>query len=205
MYRVYCLQTSDGRRYVGVTSTPLSVRWNNGNGYRFSKDLWDSIVADGWEHIVKTVLGENLTLEQASAMERHYIELWDTQNPQFGYNRELGGIGKVKVVSEVSREKMRAAKLGKKNPNYGIRFSEERRQKIAESNRGQKRSIETREKIALTKEIAVVQLSKTGKRIAVWESGKKAALATGAQAGHIAKVCKHKRATAGGFVWAYAD
>lgn len=106
-YTVYTLESSDGKMYVGTTSTTLRERWNNGNGYRFIEELWHSI--------------------------------------------------------------------------------------------------ETCRRVGLAKEKAVVQLTTGGKLIAVWDSGKQASLATGTQAGHISKVCKHQRKTAGGFAWAYAN
>lgn len=107
------------------------------------------------------------------------------------------------VVSEESRAKMSDSKKGVLNPNYGKHFSEDHKHKISESNRGQKRSSKTCRNIGLSKEKPVGQFTISGKLIATWDSGKKAALATGTQAGHISKVCKHKRKTAGGYVWAY--
>ena len=99
---------------------------------------------------------------------------------------------------------MSELKLGHLNPNYGVHFSEERKRKLSASNAGQTRSAETREKIRKSREKPVMQLSVDGHVIAVYDSAVKAGTATGTQPGHISKVCRHKRSTAGGFVWAYA-
>lgn len=204
-YTVYTLESSDGKMYVGATSTTLRERWNNGNGYRFIEELWHSIECNGWDSIIKTVVSEGLSHKEASLLEQELISQFRTYDRQHGYNREMGGVGKFKKVSDDFRVRMSETHVGEKNPNYGKHFGAEHRRKISESNKGQTRSIETCRRVGLAKEKAVVQLTTGGKLIAVWDSGKQASLATGTQAGHISKVCKHQRKTAGGFVWAYAN
>lgn len=202
-YVVYCLETTDGRRYIGITSTSLRERWNNGNGYRAFPELWEMIVKHGWESVKKTVLGSELSIDEASEMEQKYIALYSTTDPTKGYNRELGGIGSLKSVSFTTREKMSSSKIGEKNPNYGIHFSEDRKSKLAASNRGQKRSRETCRRIGEAKKKPVSQYTLDGKLVGTWASGKEAALATGIGAAHISKVCKNEQKTAGGFLWKF--
>lgn len=205
VYTVYILETKDGKRYVGATSQRLEKRWNRGNAYRCYPEFWDVIARDGWDSIKKTVVGEGLSEKTASRIEKETIAKFNSSDDRFGYNRDLGGLGKHREVSEKSRLKNRMSQLGELGPNYGKHFSESHRKKISDSNKGKRRSAETCAKVGLAKEKAVMQFSIDGELIATWESGKKAAIATGVQAGHISKVCKRERVTAGGFVWAYAN
>ncbi len=87
--------------------------------------------------------------------------------------------------------------------NKGKSFSAEHKRKIAESNRGQKRSDETRKRVSEAHKIPVLQLTREGEFVREWGSAKEAAEALSIQPGHISKVCKKQRKTAGGFVWQY--
>lgn len=203
MYSVYILQVPDGRVYVGATSTSTKTRWNNGNGYRFCKKLWEQIEIHGWDAIKKNVVASGLTKEEASKLEQKLITVYRSNNPQFGFNRELGGIASHKIISAESRSKMSASSTGVRNHNYGTHFSAEHRRKLSESNQGKKRSKETCRNIGKAKEKPVAQF-KNGAYVATYPSGKVAAKQTGVQAGHISKVCKGQRMTAGGYTWSYA-
>ena len=202
-YTAYVLRDGDGKVYVGITSQPVMRRWNHGNGYRYHPELWAKIQSHGWESIDKEIVAEGMDKSTACKLEQELIKRFDSTNPDRGYNKELGGIAKEKLVSITIRNKLRDAVIGERNPNFGKHFSKEHRFKIAESNRGQKRSKETCSNIGKAKEKPVAQYSIEGRLIAVFESGRKAALATGVQASHISKVCKHQRVTAGGYHWCY--
>ena len=204
MYTVYSLKAPDGRVYVGTTSMTLRERWNKGNGYRFLPELWSQIQQYGWDSIEKTIHAEGLSQQDASALEQKLIHDFDSCNPEHGFNRELGGVNAQKIISDSIRKKQSESHTGEKNFNYGKHFSEEHRRKLSESNTGQKRSAETRAKIGESMAKPVNQYSISGELIAEWRSGKDAASATGIQAGHISKVCKGQRKTAGGFVWRFA-
>ena len=203
-YTVYVLRDQEGKVYVGVTSAPVEVRWNNGNGYRFRKALWEKIKSKGWDTIAKEVVATDLDEKSASELEKALIARFDSTNPTKGYNTDLGGIRGYRMVSPLSRTKMSEAISGNLNHNYGKHFSEEHKRKIAESNRGQKRTPETSKNIGKAKEKPVLQIGLNGSIIARFDSGRQASLITGVQSSHISKVCKHQRSTAGGFVWAYA-
>lgn len=203
-YSVYILRDRNGKAYVGTTSTPLEQRWQNGNGYRFCEGLWNEIQQFGWDSITKEVVAVRLSEADASKMEQDLIARLDTINPNKGYNRELGGVNGRKIISKTSKVKMRNAKLGERNPNFGQHFSQDHRAKLSASNTGKKRSIETRIRVGLAKEKPVAQYSLNGTLLVLYESGKKAGMATGIDPAHISKVCNHRRATAGGYRWEYA-
>ena len=87
--------------------------------------------------------------------------------------------------------------------NKGKHWSEEVKRKIAKSNLGQKRSDETRKLIGASRKKSVLQFSRDGEFIKEWDCAKTAAIELNIQAGHISKVCKGQRKTAGGFIWHY--
>lgn len=203
-YTVYVLRDQDGKVYVGATSIPVKVRWNNGNGYRFCEALWEKIQSQGWDSIVKEIVATDLDEKSASELEKALIAGFDSTNPMKGYNTDLGGVRGYRSVSQTSCARMSEATTGERNHNYGQHFSEEHKQKIADSNKGKKRTPETRANIRKAREKAVLQISLDGCVIARFDSGKQASMITGVQPGHISKVCKHQRSAAGGFVWAYA-
>lgn len=87
--------------------------------------------------------------------------------------------------------------------NKGKIWDAESNRKRAESNRGQKRSKTTRERLSEVHKVPIVQYTVHGEFVREWDCGKTAAEALSIQAGHISKVCKNQRKTAGGFVWRY--
>lgn len=205
MYSVYILTVKDGRKYIGATSMKPKTRWNHGNGYRHIQELWEIICGDGWESVSAEVVASGLTEEDASILEQTLIEEYQTIDPRRGFNKEGGGIGKHRMILDSTREKMRQEKLGELNNNYGKRFSAEHKQRIAESNRGQKRTEETRRKIGKAKEKAVSQYTLNGDILATYESGKTAAQITGVPAYAISRVCRGVRRQEGGYIWKFTN
>ena len=204
MYSVYTITTPDGRVYVGATSMDVHKRWNHGNGYRFNKPLWEQIQTYGWDSVDAKVVASGLSETEASRLEQKLINSFQSYSQKYGYNKELGGVGKEKIISSETRKKMREACTGTKNHNYGQTFSEEHKRKISESNQGKKRSDITCKKIGKSKSKPVTQYSVDGAFVATYASAREAAAVTGAQAGHISKVCKRQRQTAGGYCWSFA-
>jgi hypothetical protein len=94
--REYCVykHTSkiDGRAYVGITRVGAENRWRNGGiGYKHQKYFWRYIEKYGWDSLEHEVLFDNLTEEEATAMERELIAKWDLTNKNKGFNLDLGG------------------------------------------------------------------------------------------------------------------
>lgn len=89
--------------------------------------------------------------------------------------------------------------------NKGQRWDEESNRKRSESNRGKKRSEETKRRVSESHKIPVLQFTRDGEFVREWDCGKSAGEVLSIHPGHISKVCKNQRKTAGGFIWRYKD
>lgn len=90
-HTVYLLVAKDGRRYVGMTSLPLSVRCTS-SGYKKCPAMRTAIQELGWESFKKEVVAEGLTREEASFLEQEMIAYYNTTDPTKGFNTAYGGV-----------------------------------------------------------------------------------------------------------------
>lgn len=88
----------------------------------------------------------------------------------------------------------------KYNNNYGTR-----NQRVSEVRRGMHFSEETKRKISKAQSIPVVQYTREGKLIAIFYGATEAERQTGVAHQNIAKCCKGKLKSAGGYKWEWAD
>lgn len=136
----------NGKKYVGITSKPPEDRWGN-EGYRYrNQPFYRAIKKYGWDNFDHEIIASNLTREEANNFEKKLIEELNTHiNNGYGYNSTMGGDGILgHHHSEETKEKMRACKIG-------IKFSDEHRRKIGESNRGKTHSEESKIKMSLSR------------------------------------------------------
>lgn len=91
LYYVYKHITPNNKIYIGITKQNPSTRWGNGHHYKHSRYFYNAILKYGWDNIKHEILDSNLTLDQANDLEKKYIELYKTNNPNFGYNLQKGG------------------------------------------------------------------------------------------------------------------
>lgn len=125
------------KRYIRITSTSVIERWHHGHGYLTKKKdgsfcqpaMAYAILKYEWEGFSHEVVAENLTMEEASQMEKELIEKYQSNNKHYGYNIKEGGING--LPSEESIQKALQTKLKK-----GYHHSEETKKKISESNIG---------------------------------------------------------------------
>ena len=153
-YCVYKHTSPSGKVYIGVTGMGVKKRWANGKGYVNNRLFYRAVQKYGWDNITHEVLFDNLTKEEAYRLEQEAIKIYDSTNPEKGYNNSIGGVGgslgaklseeAVKNIanghkglkpSAEMREKLRQSKLGEKNPNYGKKIPEDVKEKIRESQR----------------------------------------------------------------------
>ena len=137
-YKLYLHISPSGKRYYGITSQKVEGRWRkNGEGYRESTHFYRAIIKYGWDNFQHIVLFDNLTKAEAKELEVYYIALYDTTNPNKGYNVSLGG----DIPNEETVAKRRASLMGKQK-------SEEHKRKLSEANKGKKHSETSKKKMS---------------------------------------------------------
>ena len=105
------------KKYIGQTCLDLAKRAGaEGKFYKKCSYFYSAIKKYGWNNFVPSILEENLTLEDANKREQFYINLYNTQNAEKGYNlRDAGSKGK---LAQSTKIKISQAFSGNKHPNY---------------------------------------------------------------------------------------
>ena len=120
-YKLYKHTSPSGKIYIGITSMEsTNHRWKNGEGYRNNEHFYNAIKKYGWDNIEHEILYSNLTKDEACLLEQCYIALYESNNPNFGYNNTLGGEGALghtmseegkKIISESIKHCWKKGKL----------------------------------------------------------------------------------------------
>lgn len=170
-------------------------RWCNGIGYRTNEHFWNAICKYGWDAFTHEILFKELTLEEASVLEKKLIGEYKTTDPKHGYNIALGGFGGGHPTTEETKQKISKAKRGKP-------CSEEQKKKLSELNRGK---IPTNlDDIHRKNKKCVDQFDVNGNYIATHMSIEEAAQTCKANKSAIGNCCNGRYKTAGGFIWKFA-
>ena len=142
-YTVYKHTSPSGKVYIGITSSPVNRRWQNGKGYRQHRYFNAAIQKYGWQNFTHEILFSNLSKYDACEKEKELIMLYNSTDRRFGYNQSTGGESGACGVhpSQETIEKLRRASTGRKR---GV----EELKKFSEKMRGHPVSKETREKIS---------------------------------------------------------
>ena len=91
-YSVYIHTSPSGKVYIGITKRIPKYRWGKeGRGYIGNVHFYNAIQKYGWNSFTHEVLYSNLTKEEAQEIEIALILHYKASNPEFGYNRSLGG------------------------------------------------------------------------------------------------------------------
>ena len=149
-YSIYRLTNKvNGKVYIGVTKN-LKKRMRE-HSYASNDFLISRAIRKyGWDSFVKEVIEETENGPEAyDILEPRYIAEHNSNDISVGYNLTEGGQGSTGYSpSEEARQKMREAKLGKKQSPEAVRkrseslkgrkFSKESRQKISEALKGNK-------------------------------------------------------------------
>ena len=234
-YCVYKHTRPSGKVYIGMTcKDPPEKRWSNGNGYKRNHPyFWNAIKKYGWDNFKHEILFKNLNREEACIKEQEMIELYDSTNPDNGYNQTKGGDGKLGyVMSEETKQKISESHvgrfIGKDNPNYGNHkiagennpfygktHSEETKNKLSElakrrisTMKGKHFSGEALEHIIdarKKKRKPVLQFSIFGELLNEFECAEDAARAVQGSRNIITGCCKGIPKTAYGYIWIYKE
>lgn len=228
-YKVYCHTSPNGKRYVGISNNP-EKRWNNGKGYIKNYLFYRAIEKYGWNNFNHEILYDNLSIEEAGAIEQKLIQKWNLTDPNFGYNLREGGNGK---FSDYSRYLMSKNRKGNTN-SVGQYHSLENRKQISESLKKYykehpiqkldmtnnkeyqkiiaKRKELTHHKLSLATSGAnnpsarpIRQLDKEGNLIEEFAYATLAAKKYNIDLSSIIKCCRGKQKTCGGYKWEYVN
>lgn len=155
-YKVYKHTSPNGKVYIGITCQKLSRRFMNGKGYKQCPRMANAIKKYGWNNFKHEVLFDGLTKAEAEEIEIELIKKYKSNDSKYGYNIENGGntsgthseetkqkiseANKGRTFSEESILKMQAAhrgkQMGKENPFYGRKHTEECKKQHSEFMKG---------------------------------------------------------------------
>lgn len=214
-YTVYKHTSPSGKVYIGITSSPVNRRWQNGKGYRQNKYFSSAISKYGWDNFDHEIVCTNLYSSEAFEMEKLLIRFYNSTDRRFGYNQSTGGESGACGVhpSQETIEKLRIASTGRKRGAEELKkFSEkmrghpvskETREKISNSLKGKphKHSQETLRKIAIANGKPVICIE-TGE---IFCSVADASRSIGKSYSSVWNVVAGKKITAGGFHWKYLE
>lgn len=198
-YSVYVLTSPDGKRYVGMTMRKPEYRWRYGKNYEDNRRLAEALRCFGWENFKKEIVAENLTKEEACARERSLIEEYQTQDPRYGYNIEMGGVPE--HLAEQTKAKMSEAHKGQ------VR-DEIYRKHISESKKGEKNGMYGKLGELNPKARTVEAYDFAGNLLFIFPAISEACRALNLSKNafkNISACCMGKRRSAYGYVWRYRD
>lgn len=227
---LYCHTSPSGKRYIGVTKRKPEKRWNYGKGYSENDYFTKAIQKYGWDAFKHEILLTGLTEEEASRLEKEYINKFRSAERKYGYNIDLGGFGVGKIISEETKRKIGDKHRGKyteaqikatktrRNPNYhhpdeikkligdihrGKPLSEEHKKKLSVAHMGMKpTNLEILRKSNMK---PVCQYTLDGEFVKEYESIRVAATELGIHETSISANCRGKYRMAGGFIWKYKN
>lgn len=196
-YSVYVLSSPGGKRYIGMTMRKTDIRWRNGKGYTNNKRLYADIVKHGWDSFNKEIIAQNLTKEEAEELERDLIKKYETQNPEQGYNIEMGGTPI--HLAESTRQKMSIS-------HKGLLRDAEYRKHISESKQGCKNGMygKTGALNPKSRKVIAIRNGEVLEFDAISEASRSLNLSPNAFK-NISAACMGKRKTAYGYKWEYVN
>lgn len=107
-YCVYMHTLPNGKVYIGLTSREPEERWQGGRGYKRNHAFFTEILYYGWANIKHEILFSGLTKAQADTEEKRLIKLYKSDQIEYGYNLQTGGVEGF-THGETTREKISEA------------------------------------------------------------------------------------------------
>lgn len=135
MYTIYSIKNiKNNKEYIGSTVNYNKRCRSHLNAllgeYHTNYKLQEEFKLFGEENFEFSILAETESEEERYQLEEKYIV--ERKSFENGYNLTVDGRGKY-VISDETREKMRRNNMGKNNPFYGKKHTEETRAKISEA------------------------------------------------------------------------
>ena len=234
-YCVYMHTSPSGKSYIGITcKKPPETRWSNGNGYKRGHPyFWKAICKYGWDKFKHNILFDGLTQQQAYEKEKEMIALYDTANPEKGYNMTKGGDGKSGyIMSKETKYKISKSRIGrftgednpnfgnhkiagKNNPFYGKTHSAATKKKLSELARGRSSPMKGKHfseealrnllNARKKKRKPVLQFDLLGHFLNKFECAEDAARTVDGSRNVISGCCKGRSSVAYGYIWIYEE
>ena len=136
MYIYKITNSINGKIYIGQTiKSPEKSKSYYGSGSKITGEIY----VYGKENFSKEILQECSNKEELDIYEEYWIELFDSTNPNIGYNCRSGG-NKAKYNNEF-KDKMSKVQSGKLNNFYGKKHSDDSIKKMIEAKIGNKNYI----------------------------------------------------------------
>lgn len=155
-------------------------------------------------NLKKTILDDSFSNREEAIFSEIKLIKENIENP-LNRNYNIPGIkfhNTGRIFNVDVREKMRLARLGDKNPNFGKTHKIETIEKIRKKAIGRKATIEARKRMSDVKiKKPVLQYDKSMNFIAEYVSIAEAGFKTKTDKGDISKVCSNKQKSAGGWFW----
>jgi group I intron endonuclease len=152
LYNVYKHISPTGKIYIGITMNEPNKRWRNGKGYSYNVHFMNAINKYGWNNFIHEVMFTNISKSFAKKMEQKLIELYNSNNPQYGYNLTIGGDTNIPLVGEkngmygrthtqeikdrLKKQALERYKDKTNHPMYGTHRTEETKQKLSKAHKG---------------------------------------------------------------------
>lgn len=202
MYTIYLHKNKiNNKVYIGQTiQNNLNDRWKNGLGYKTCTYFYYAIQKYGWDNFEHIVLeqSDNWTQEELDQREQYYIHLYQSNNPQYGYNITKGGQNSISpnALPKALEWMQQHPDFGKARAQDMLKWQQEHPEEILKMRRinAQKATNARKKK---------VQCIETGK---IFESASAAARETPKTSqSKICMVCRGQRATCGSYHWKYVE
>ena len=211
-YFVYIHTSPFGKRYIGITGRDPRKRWKNGCGYQRSSHFYNAIKKYGWESFTHEIVLSGVSKLTAELMEIGLISWFDSSNPEFGYNRALGGgLNSGWMQTEEAKRKIGEASVKRERKEESFfKMSKTRRERYPHKAKakGESRYLYSDENYQNSVSFNKNQF---GKRVRCVETGmeyetmRDAETATGASHQGISLCVRGKAHIAGGYHWRYAE
>lgn len=205
-WKVYMHESPSGKKYIGITSKPLSKRFGTkGQYYKGCPYFYEAIEKYGWDNIKHIILHTNISYKKAIEYEKFYIDKFNANNPDFGYNLTLGGDGASGYfLSEEKKTILSSKRQGVNAIGYNHFPSDETKLKMSKAGKNKTFSKITRQKMSQAKNKRVFQYLPDGTFINDYPSASIASNETKINCGNICSCCRNTtKHLVGGYFWSY--
>lgn len=202
---IYCIEnTANGKKYIGK-AVDIEARWRCHKCELRSGTHINKYLQHAWNKYGESYFSFSV-VEYAPEKELIPLEIeWIKRLGTFGggYNLTAGGEGQTgRYLTDEQKQHLSNINMGKKNPNYGLKRSEETRKRMSEAMRGKKKGpMSDKQKQAISTRNKGKKKPWFNKKVVLMETGEvyaslsDAAKSNGIHISDISAVCRGIRKT----------